>query len=100
MTLYSGHAVAYQYGYYSPKPYSAPRAYRDPDARAPYPYFPAYRYQTQPIPAYVRERPPVQVPAVNATKIIAPEQSATKSPPVPVEVTPGRLKRRLKAIPC
>ena len=97
MTLYSGHAVAYQYGYYSPKPYSAPRAYRDPDARAPYPYFPAYRYQTQSIPAYVRERPPVQVPAVNATKIIAPEQSATKSPPVPVEVKTGTTKKTVKS---
>jgi len=86
MTLYSGHVAAYQYGYYSPNPYSAPRAYRDPYARAPNPYYPVYRYQPQSRPAYARARPSVQVPAVNATKVIAPEQSATKSPPVSVEV--------------
>ena len=96
MTLYSGHAAAYQYGYYSPNPHSAPRAYRDPYARAPYPYYPASRYQTRPIPAYVRARPPVQVPAVYATKIIAPEQSATKSPPVSVEVKTGTTEKTVK----
>lgn len=97
MTLYSGHVAAYQYGYYSPNPYGAPRAYRDPYARAPNPYYPVYRYQPQYRPAYARARPPVQVPAVNATKATAPEQSAIKSPPVPVEVKTGTTEQTVKS---
>ena len=34
MALYSGHALAYQYGYYSPNPYIAQPAYYYPYARA------------------------------------------------------------------
>jgi len=97
MTLYSGHVAAYQYGYYSPNPYGAPRAYRDPYARAPNPYYPVYRYQPQYRPAYARARPPVQVPAVNTTKATAPEQSAIKSPPVPVEVKKGTTEQTVKS---
>ena len=97
MTLYSGHVAAYQYGYYSPNPYGATRAYRDPYARAPTPYYPVYRYQPQYRPAYARARPPVQVPAVNATKATAPEQSAIKSPPVPVEVKTGAAEQTVKS---
>jgi Bax protein len=84
MTLCNGHAMAYQYGYYSPDPYSAPRAYRNPYARAPYPYYPVYRYQAQSRPAYAR--PPVQVPAMNATRVITAEQGTAKSPSVSVDV--------------
>jgi len=97
MTLYSGHTVAYQYGYYSPNPYGAPRAYRDPYARAPNPYYPAYRYQPQYRRAYAHARPPVQVPAVNVTKVITPEQSAIKSPAVPVEVKTGATDQTVKS---
>lgn len=97
MTLYSGHVAAYQYGYYSPNPYGATRAYRDPYARAPNPYYPVYRYQPQYRPAYARARPPVQVPAVNTTKATAPEQSAIKSPPVPVEVKKGTTEQTVKS---
>lgn len=80
MTLYSGHVAAYQYGYYSPNP-----------------YYPVYRYQPQYRPAYARARPPVQVPAVNATKATAPVQSAIKSPPVPVEVKTGAAEQTVKS---
>lgn len=97
MTLYSGHAAGYQYGYYSPNPYGAPPAYRDPYARAPNPYYPVHRYQSQYRPAYARARPPLQLPAVNATKVTAPEQSATKSPPVPVEVKTGATEKTAKS---
>jgi Bax protein len=80
--LFSGHATAYQYGYYSPNPYNAPRAYRDPYARAPYPYYPAYRPQTQPGPAYARARPPLQA---DTGRVTTAEQEAAKSPSVSVE---------------
>ena len=95
MALYSGHAAAYQYGYYSPNPYGAPPAYRDPYARAPIPYYPVYRYQPQYRPAHAR--PPVQLPAVNATKATEPEQSAIKSPAVPVEVKTGATEKTAKS---
>ncbi len=97
MTLYSGHVAAYQYGYYSPNPYGAPRAYPDPYARAPNPYYPVYRYQPQYRPAYARARLPLQVPAVNATKATAPEQSAIKSPPFAVEVKTGAAEQTVKS---
>ena len=98
MTLYSGHAAAYQYGYYSPNPYSAPQAYRNPYARAPYPYYPVYRYPPQARPAYAAARPPVQVQADSATKVTAPEQRATKSPPVAVEVKTGTTDQTEKTV--
>ncbi len=85
MTLYSGHVPAYQYGYYAPDPYSAPRAYRNPYARAPYPYYPAYRYQPRAGSAYARTRPPEREPAENTTTAISPEQSTAESLPVSAE---------------
>ena len=94
MALYSGHVAAYQYGYYSPNPYNAPRANRNPYARAPYPYNPVYQYQPRFRPAYAR--PPVQVPAVYTTKLISPEQSAAKSSPVSVEVQTGAPAKTIK----
>jgi len=97
VTLYNGHAVAYQYGYYAPNPYSAPRAFRNPYARAPYPYYPVYRYQAQPRPAYTRARPPVQVPAVNTTKVITPEQSTANSTPISDEVKTGTTEKTVKS---
>lgn len=93
MTLYSGHAMAYQYGYYSPGPYDAPPAYRNPYARAPYPYYPVYRYQPRSRPAYAHARPPEQVPALNTAKVIAPAESAAESPSVSVEVTSGTTEK-------
>lgn len=86
MTLYSGHSAANQYAYYSPGPYGAPQAHRHPYAHAPYPYYPAYRYQTQTRPAYAPARPPVRIPAVNAAKATAAEQGTAESIPVPADV--------------
>ncbi len=87
MALYTGHAAAYQYGYYSPGTYGAPQAYRNPYVRAPYPYYPVYSYQARPGTAYARAaRPPAQVPVANATKVITAEQGMVKSHPVPVDV--------------
>jgi Bax protein len=65
MTLFSGHAIAYQYGYYSPHPYNAPRGYYNPYVRVPYPYYPTFRYPAQP--AY--EKTPAGLPAVNSSGI-------------------------------
>jgi Bax protein len=98
MTLCNGHAAAYQYGYYSPDPYSAPRAYRNPYAHAPYPYYPVYRYQAQSRPAYAYARPPVQVPAINATRVIAAEQGTAKSPPVSVDVKTMTSEKAEKSV--
>jgi Bax protein len=47
--LFSTPAMAYQYGYYAPAPYSAPRGYYQPYGHAPYPYYRApHRYSVQP----------------------------------------------------
>ena len=86
MSFFSGHAVAYQYGYYSPNPYSAPRAYNNPYAGLPRPYYPAYRYPHQFRHTYTRERLPVQAPAINRKDVKTPEQAAVASPPGTVEV--------------
>ena len=101
MTLFSGHAVAYQYGYYSPNPYGAQRAYNNPYARAPQPYYPAYRYPPQPRHAYASAsaRLPVQAPAVNRRDVIAPEHAAANSPSRTVEVTaetPDKSKKTVE----
>lgn len=98
MTLYSGHSAAYQYGYYSPDPSSAPRAYRNPYAHAPYPYYPVYQYQAQSRPAYAHARPPVQVAAVNATKVITAEQGAAISSTVPVDVKTVTTEKAEKTV--
>ena len=97
MTLYSGHAAAYQYGYYSPSPYSAPPAYRNPYARAPYPYYAGYRYQPQPRPAYARTGPAVPTPVVNTSKLITVEQGTAKSPTVSDEVETGTTEKTVKS---
>jgi Bax protein len=86
MTLFSGHAVAYQYGYYSPNPYSAPRAYNNPYARAPLPYYPAYRYPPRLRHAYAHARLPVQARAVDRNDIKTPEHAAVASLSGAVEV--------------
>lgn len=93
MALYSGHAAAYQYGYYSPNPYNLPRANRNPYTRAPYPYYPVYRYQSRYGPAYAG--PPVKMPAKNASQVKTPEQGAAESSPVPVEVKTGATARTI-----
>jgi len=59
MTLFSGHSIAFQYGYYSPQPYHAPRGYYNPYTRVPYPYYPTFRYRAQP--GY--EKTPARLPA-------------------------------------
>jgi len=92
MALYSGHVAAYQYGYYSPNPYYAPRTTRNSYVRAAYPYYPVYRYQPQSRPAYAR--PPVQVPVENTTKVI---KSEAKSSPVSVEVKTGATAKTIKS---
>ncbi len=86
MTLFSGHAVAYQVGYYSSNPYSAPRAYNNPYARAPLPYYPAYRYPPRLRHVYAPARLPVQAPAVNRKDEKTPGQAVAKSPSGTVEV--------------
>jgi len=93
MTLFSSHAMAYQYGYYSPNPYSAPRVYGNPYARAPYPYYPVYRYPPQSRPAYAPARQPVQLPVVNTTRTVPVEQGAAKSVAIPVEVKTGTAEK-------
>jgi Bax protein len=94
MALYSGVAAAYQYGYYSPNPYSAPGAYRNPYALAPYPYYPGYRYQAQPRPAYARARPPAQIPA----KVITAEKGSAESSSAPVEVKTVTTEKAEKTV--
>jgi len=84
MALFSSHAVAYQYGYYSPGPYSAPQAYNRPYARAAYPYYPAYRYPLRP--AYSQARLPAQSSDVHRAGIHSRQQSAAKVTSSPVEV--------------
>lgn len=86
MTLFSGHAVAYQYGYYSPNPYSAPRDYNNPYARAPQPYYPAHRYPPKLRHAYAPARLPVQAPVAIRRNVKPPEQAAVASPSGAVEV--------------
>jgi len=86
MMLFSGHAVAYQYGYYSPNPYSAPRAYNNPYAIAPQPNYTAYRYPPRLRHAYARMRVPVQAPAFNRKDVKTPEQAVAKSSSATVEV--------------
>jgi Bax protein len=81
MALYSGHALAYQYGYYSPNPYYAQPAYYNPYARAPYAYYPAYRYPSHRYPAqpvYAKARTPVQVPVANHAGIKTPVKNVAK----------------------
>lgn len=56
--LFSTQAMAYQYGYYAPGPYSAPRGYYQPYAHAPYPFYRvSHRYPVQ------HAYPPQQVAA-------------------------------------
>jgi len=93
MTLFSSHAMAYQYGYYSPNPYSAPRVYGNPYARAPYPYYPVYSYPPQARPAYAPARQPVQAPIVNRTRVAPAEQGAAKGSSIPVEVKAERAEK-------
>jgi len=48
--LFSTQAMAYQYGYYAPDPYSAPRGYYQPYAHASYSFYRApHRYPVQPV---------------------------------------------------
>ena len=98
MTLFSGHAMAYQYGYYPPNPYSAPRAYENPYAHAPQPYYPAYRYPPRLRHAYAPARLPVQAPAVNRKDVKTPELAATKSPSATVELTTGTSDKSEEAV--
>jgi Bax protein len=98
MTLFSGHAVAYQYGYYSPHPYSAPRAYNNPYARAPQPYYPAYRYPPRLRHAYAPAQLPVQASAANRMGVKAPEQAAVSSPSGAVEVNIETLDESEKTV--
>lgn len=84
MALFSSHAVAYQYGYYSPGSYNAPQAYNRPYARIAYPYYPAYRYPLRP--AYSQARLPAQSPDVNRVSINSRQQSAANVTSSPVEV--------------
>jgi len=77
MTLFSSHAIAYQYAYYSPHPYSAPRAYYKPYNRAPVAYYPAYRYPAQP--GYEQAHVPAQAPKVKSTGVNADGQSAARN---------------------
>lgn len=93
MTLYSGHAMANQYGYYSPNPYSAPQAYGNPHMRAPHPYYPAYRRPSQSRPAYARWH----MPAVNAARPESAEPSTAKSSPIAVEVKTGTPEKDVKS---
>jgi len=97
MTLFSSHAMAYQYGYYSPNPYSAPRAYSNPYARAPYapyPYYPAYRYPPQSRPAYARAR----LPVIKAKSVVPAEQGVAKSSSIPVEVKTETAEKTVKSV--
>jgi len=75
MTLFSSHAVAYQYGYYSPHPYSAPRGYYRPYNRATATYYPRYRYPAQP--GYTQGL--AHAPRVKTTGVNANEQSSANN---------------------
>ena len=98
MSFFSGHAVAYQYGYYSPNPYSEPRAYNNPYARLPQPYFPAYRYPPQLRHAYAPARLPVQAPAAKRRDVKTPEQAAVASPSGAVGVKTETLDKSQKVV--
>ena len=95
VALFSGHAMAYQYGYYSPDSYNAPRAYY-PDARAPYPYYPTYRYPVQP--AYARARMPEQAPAVSRVSVITQQQSLLEGSSSAVESNTGSTDKAVKNV--
>ena len=95
MALFSGHAMAYQYGYYSPNPYNAPRAYY-PYARAPYPYYPAYRYPARP--AYARARMPVQTPDVSRASVKTPQQSLVEDFSGAVESKTESMDKAVKSV--
>lgn len=79
LALFNGHAMAAQYGDDSPNPYSTPAAYPYPHARAPYAYYPVYRYppRLRPVPAYTR--PPAQTPADNTANTSAEQRTANRS---------------------
>ena len=65
--LFSGQAMAYQYGYYAPHAYGSPRGYYQPYARAPYSdYYAFQRYRVQP--AYTRKSASVPAPAAVASR--------------------------------
>ena len=78
MALFSGQAMAYQYGYYSPYPYNTPRAYYPayPQA-APYPY---YRYPAQV--RYRQARTSVPAATANATTDISRAASVVVDKPL------------------
>ena len=84
MAFFSSHAVAYQYGYYSPGRYSASQAYNRPHARIPNPYYPAYRYPVRP--AYTQPQLPVPSPGDNRVGIKYHHKSVANIKSSPVEV--------------
>jgi Bax protein len=67
VVLFSGQAMAYQYGYYAPGSYGGHRDYYQPYARGPYPYYyAARRHRVQP--AHTRAIAPVTAPAPAASR--------------------------------
>lgn len=86
LSLFSGDALAYQYGYYQPQPYTASRAYYNPAVRVAYPYYPAYRYPTPP--AYRQARMPQQLPHAPGVRLNAKAQDNSAEPAKPVATKP------------
>ncbi|MBT8129316.1 MAG: glucosaminidase domain-containing protein [Gammaproteobacteria bacterium] len=76
MLLFTGHAIANQYGYYPPARYASAPAYYRSYAPAPYAYHPASRYRTEP--AYYRPQRHVRNPVFDTSRGGTQAQSAAE----------------------